>query len=75
MKSRLLAAEGVLLVLVGIAALIHPDVSFPKKQGEFQVGAQKLTIETRRIVTIPTVLSGIVLVAGAFLVYFGARKP
>ncbi len=46
----------------------------PAQKTEVQVGGQKLLIETRRIVTIPPILSGLVMVAGIGLMLLGPRK-
>ncbi len=65
---------GVVLMLLGAGTLIHPELKMPADQREVNVEGQKLIINTRRIVTVPAVLSGIVLVAGVALVFAGARK-
>lgn len=65
---------GVVLMLIGAATLIHPELKMPEHQREVEVGGQKLIINTRRIVMVPEVWSGIAIVAGAGLVFAGARK-
>jgi hypothetical protein len=65
---------GVVLMLIGAATIIHPELKMPANQREVNVEGQKLIINTRRIVTVPAVLSGVVIVAGAALVFAGARK-
>ena len=64
---------GAVLILLGLAALIHPRMEMPAKRTEVQVLGQKLLVETRRIVTIPPLLSGLLIVAGAGLVVLGPR--
>jgi len=73
--NRFLALGGAVLILLGIAALIHPDLKMPAQKTEVQVLGQKLEIETRRIIEIPAVVSGLVVVAGAALIFLGTRKP
>ncbi|HXW61712.1 MAG TPA: hypothetical protein VEJ45_03875 [Candidatus Acidoferrales bacterium] len=65
---------GAVFILLGLLALIHPRVEMPARKTEVQVVGQKLLIETRRIVTIPSILSGLLVVAGMSLMIFGPRK-
>jgi hypothetical protein len=73
MKKTLLTL-GIVLMLIGAATLIQPEVKMPSNQREVDVAGQKLIINTRRIVTVPAVLSGLVIVAGAALVFVGVQK-
>lgn len=65
---------GAMLILLGLVALIHPRLKMPAHKTEVEVMGQKLYIETQRIITIPPILSGLIIVAGAGLVLLGARK-
>jgi hypothetical protein len=62
---------GVVLVLLGLAGLAHPRLDMPAHRTEVQVLGQRLLVETRRIVTIPTLLSGLFIATGAGLVVLG----
>jgi len=70
----LLALVGLLLIAAGIAALIHPRLKMPARKTEVEVIGQKLEIETQRIITIPGIVSGLVIVAGAGLILLDTRK-
>lgn len=70
----LLALIGLLLVVAGIVALIHPRVMMPARETEVEVVGQKLIVKTQRIVTIPPVVSGLVIVAGAGLILIDTRR-
>jgi len=70
----LLALIGLLLIAAGLAALIHPRLKMPARKTEVEVIGQKLEIETQRIVTIPGIVSGLVIVAGAGLILLDTRK-
>jgi hypothetical protein len=72
--KKFLLALGVVLMLIGAATLIQPEVKMPSNQREVDVAGQKLIINTRRIVTVPAVLSGLAIVAGAALVFVGVQK-
>jgi ribose/xylose/arabinose/galactoside ABC-type transport system permease subunit len=74
MMKKFLVTLGVLVVLIGAATLIHPELKMPSHQREIDVQGQKLIINTRRIVTVPAVLSGIAIVVGAAGILAGARK-
>ncbi len=73
--NKFLTLAGAIFILLGIAALIHPDLKMPAQKTEVQVVGQELEIETRRIITIPAVASGLSIVAGAGLIFLGTRKP
>ena len=70
----LLALVGLLLIAAGLAALIHPRLKMPARKTEVEIIGQKLEIETQRIVTIPGIVSGLVIVAGAGLILLDTRK-
>jgi len=72
-KARRLV--GAVFILLGLVSLIHPRVEMPARKTEVQVLGQRLLIETRRIVTIPSILSGLLIVAGVGLMVLGPRKP
>lgn len=72
--KKLFVTLGVVLLLIGAATLIHPELKMPADKREVNVDGQRLIINTRRIVTVPAVLSGIVIVAGVALIFAGARK-
>ncbi len=73
MRFHPIAIVGVLLVLAGIAALIHPQVSMPAKKEEIQVGPGKAIIETRRIVTFPQPFSALLIFAGVGQIFLVCR--
>ena len=72
--KKFLLTLGVVLMLIGAATLIQPELKLPSNQREVDVAGQKLIINTRRIVTVPAVLSGLAIVAGAGLVFAGSQK-
>jgi hypothetical protein len=74
MKLNSFSVIGVLLVLLGLAALVHPEIKKPAKREEIQIGPMKVPVETRRIFTVPPALGGIIIVCGAGLVFLGARR-
>jgi hypothetical protein len=75
MKITLHAVFGVLFLVLGVVALIHPNFALPGKKNEVMIADQKVVIETRRIISIPRFASGIEVVLGIGLIFFGSRKP
>jgi len=65
---------GVLFILAGLAALVHPRVKMPARNTEVTLVGQKLIIKTQRVITIPAVVGGLVIVAGAGLILLDTRK-
>jgi hypothetical protein len=66
---------GVLLIVLSVAALIAGRISYATHEDVMKVGPMEARVETRRIIPIPRVLSGLVLVSGILLVYLGSKKP
>jgi hypothetical protein len=71
---KILLILGVLLIVLSVAALIAGRISYATQQDVMKVGTMQATVETRRVITIPPVLSGLVLAGGILLVYLGWKK-
>jgi hypothetical protein len=63
-KPTLFILGGVVLILLGIGAVIRPNVMMPAKRQDLVIQGQKVKIETRRVVAIPRPLSVLVIVCG-----------
>jgi hypothetical protein len=74
MRIRAAALGGVLLILAGIAALIHPQLSYRVEQHSSQVAGSKVLFETRRVIHFPLWFSIPILTIGAALVIIGLQK-
>jgi hypothetical protein len=74
MSQKLWMAFGILLVIAGIAALIHPRLRFRTNHREVQIGSIKAIEETSRILPIPRVAGALVLVSGLLLAASAIRK-
>lgn len=75
MKITLHAAFGVLFLVLGVVALIHPNFVLPGKKEQVTIADKKVLIETRRVVSIPRVASAIEVALGIGLIFVGSRKP
>jgi hypothetical protein len=74
MKIHPYLLMGALFIALGIAALIHPNVSMPSKKKEMESSGVRTIIKTTRIVEIPKVLGILLLVAGGSFIFLSARK-
>jgi hypothetical protein len=68
------AVVGSILIVVGVAALIHPQFSYRVSQHVEQTGPMKVEYETRRIIRLPLWFSIPILTIGAALVVGGFRR-
>lgn len=76
--SNALIAVGVLFVVAGIIGLVHPQWEGHKDEMQVKVAGQDLIVATRKIVDVPPLLSGAVIVAGVCvfgLGLIGKSKP
>jgi hypothetical protein len=74
MQKRILLIIGVLLIALSIAGLVAGRISYATHEDVMKVGPMQATVETRRVITIPPVLSALVLVSGILVVYLGWKK-
>lgn len=74
MRTRLPIAVGVVLILLGVAALIHPQFSYRVEQHSQQVGAVKVLFETRKVIHFPLWFSVPILTIGAAFLITGMRR-
>lgn len=70
----ILIGGGVLIILLGIYAMIRPNLLMPAKRETLEIGGQKVMMETRRVVAVPRLLSGLVIVCGAGLILLAMPK-
>lgn len=74
MRISAAAIFGVLFVLAGVAALIHPQFSYPVEHHSAQVAGAKVLFETRRIIRFPLWFSIPTVTIGAALIIVGLKK-
>ena len=68
------AIAGVVLIVVGLVALLAGGFSYQKSDKVLDAGPLQATVQHDKRVTIPPVVSGIVLAAGVALLFVGARR-
>jgi uncharacterized membrane protein len=74
MRRTPLIAIGVVLVLLGAAALIWPKLSYTQRETLVDVGPVNVTADTEKSVPLSPILGGVLLAGGAVLIVVGARK-
>ena len=74
MRRTPLIAIGVVLVVLGAAALIWPKISYTQRETLVDVGAVNITADTKKSVPLSPILGGVVLAGGVVLIVVGARK-
>ena len=68
------AIVGLVLAVIGLAGLLAGGFSYEKKDTVLDAGPLKATVQHDKRVSIPPVLSGIVLAAGVALLVVGTRR-
>jgi len=71
--KRALMIVGVVLMLLGIAAVLHPTYSYHQQEQVAKVGPFQATVDEQKIAQIPIAATVAALVAGLALVLIGAR--
>jgi hypothetical protein len=74
MGQKLWLAFGILMVIAGIAALIHPRMLFRTNHREVRIGSLKAIEETSRVLPIPRIAGALVLASGLLLTASAIRK-
>jgi len=64
---------GVLCFLAGIIFLVHPDITYHKRDEVAKIGPITATVEKRETAKIPVAATAALLVAGLVLIVLGAR--
>ena len=65
---------GVLLIVLGTAALVYKNFSYTSKETILQIGDLKATAETEKNIPIPNILGIVAIVAGVIIIAVGAKK-
>ncbi len=73
MKIQPIAILGALLILLGIAGLIHPRILLPKER-DTTVATPGFTVITQRDITVPLYMSGLLILPGAALIFSNPPK-
>jgi hypothetical protein len=72
--KRALMIVGVVVLLLGIAAVLHPTYTYHQQQQVAKIGAFQATVDEEKTAQIPAPATATLLVAGLALVLIGARS-
>lgn len=71
--KRFVIILGVMLLVCGVAGLVHPTFSYHKQEEVAKLGPYKATLDEEKTVQVPPALSIVLLVTGIGLVLLGPR--
>ena len=71
----ILKIVGVMLILLGAAALYFREISYKTQEDVVRVGPMQATMETRKTIPIHPAFGGVAVVAGVALLVLGRKKP
>jgi uncharacterized membrane protein len=71
--KRFVMILGVIFLLLGIAAVIHPTFDYHKQEQVAKIGSFQATIDEQKTATIPVAATVTLLCAGLVLVLLGSR--
>ena len=64
---------GVVLLLLGLGALLHPNITYNKHDEVMKVGPIQATVEKQESVEVPVGVAALLLIAGIGLVVLGSQ--
>ena len=68
------AIAGIVLIVLGLAALAYQGFSYTSRETVIDIGPIKATADTQKTVPIPPIAGVVAVVAGVALVVAGQRK-
>jgi hypothetical protein len=71
--KRFVVAIGIILAILGLVALIHPDFDYHKREEVAKIGPVTATVEKPETVRVPPVAAAGLLIGGAVLIVLGPR--
>jgi hypothetical protein len=66
--KRFVLTLGVILFLLGVVALLHPDFDYHKREELAKIGPVTATVEKPERTTVPPAAAAALLIAGAVLI-------
>jgi hypothetical protein len=65
---------GILLIILGVAALVYGSVSFTTQKKAVDVGPLQINKTEHHSVSLPPILGIVAIAGGGILTYFGAKQ-
>jgi len=66
---------GIILIVLGLASLVWGGIPYHKTENVAVFGDLKMQVTEKKEFRVPPLAGGIVILAGAALLFAGARKP
>ena len=71
--KRFFVILGVILLVLGVVGLVHPDFTYHQQEEVAKIGPVKATVNEEKTVQVPAAVSILLLVVGLGLVVLGPR--
>jgi hypothetical protein len=71
--KRSIMAVGLIFVILGLVAFMHPYFDYHKREEVAKIGPVTATVDKPETVRVPPVAAGALLIAGAVLIALGPR--
>jgi hypothetical protein len=72
--KRVLMIVGVVLILLGIAAVLHPTYTYHQQQQVAKIGSFQATVDEEKTAQVPVAATAALLAAGLALVLIAAKS-
>ena len=72
--KRILMILGVVLMLLGIAAVLHPTYTYHQQQQVAKIGSFQATVDEEKTAQVPVAATAALLAAGLALVLIAAKS-
>ena len=71
--KRFAVILGVILLVLGVVGLVHPDFTYHQQEEVAKIGPVKATVNEEKTVQVPAAVSVVLLGAGIGLILLGPR--
>jgi hypothetical protein len=72
--KRFVTAVGIILAILGLVALVHPNFDYHKHEEVAKIGPITASVDKPERTTVPPIMAGALLVAGAVLIVLTSKK-
>ncbi len=62
------------MIVLAVVALVHPQFEFQSDVKDIRIGPATARLATEKNITVPPIVSALVLLVGAWLTYTGLKK-
>jgi hypothetical protein len=71
---KILITAGLLLFVLGIVGLVHPDFTYHKTEEVAHLGPVRATVNEEKVAHVPTAVSVILLIGGLGITVMGVKQ-